>query len=262
MGPMAEPGAYLFAVARGLDPETLRGATGLRGAPIEVVERDGLQALTCEVDLVEFGEVGLRRNLEDLGWVEEVARAHNEVVFRAATVATTAPMRLVTIFAGHDGVERMLAHHHDALADSLDAIEGCLEWSVKVYALAPVTPVTAAAQTAAAGAGGGTGAAYLQRKKAAAQQRRQASDAAAHLADEVHQLLAERSVASRRLPPQDPRLSGRTQPMLLNAAYLVPEADGETFHDVVRRVGEQRGDVTVELGGPWPPYSFTTLEWQ
>ena len=255
-------GAYLFAVARGLDPAAVHGSTGLRGEPLEVVEHHGLQAVTCRVDLLEFGEVGLRRNLEDLGWLEEVARAHNEVVWQVAGRATTAPMRLVTIFAGEEGVRRMLATHGDALHGSLDAVEGCQEWSVKVYAAPggarPAEDTAEVAGTPAAGAG----AAYLQRKRAAAQQRRAASDRAAALGDELHHLLSERSVASRRLPPQDPRLSGRSEPMLLNAAYLVPTEDAGTFDEAVRRLGETRAEVTVELGGPWPAYSFTTLEWQ
>lgn len=257
---MSEPtGRYLFAVARGLDAERLSGADGLRGNPLQVVEHGGLQALVCDVDLTEFGEAGLRRHLEDLAWVEDVARCHNDVVRSVAELATTAPMRLVTIFAGDDGVRRLLAEHRDALHGTLDAIEGCQEWSVKVYAV-PGAPAEPAAPVAVSGAG--AGAAYLQRKKAAAQHRRAASDEAAAVADGLHAALSERSVASRRLPPQDPRLSGRSDPMLLNAAYLVPQEDSGPFHDTVRRLGEPRADLTIELGGPWPAYSFTTQEWQ
>lgn len=255
----ATQGTYLFAVARGVDPTSLDERPGLRGQPLEVVEAHGLQAVTCRVDLHEFGEAGLRRNLEDLTWVEEVARAHNEVVWRVAQQATTAPMRLVTILADHDSVVRMLEAHGASLRDCLDAVEGCREWSVKVFAVAversrPPEPAVAS--------GAGSGAAYLQRKKAAAEHRRTASDQAAALGDQVHQLLSERSVASRRLAPQDPRLSGRSEPMLLNSAYLVPDEDGDAFREAVRRLGDDRADVTVELGGPWPSYSFTTLDWQ
>ena len=231
-------GCYLFAVARGLDTGRLSDANGLRGNPLQVVEHVGLQAVTCDVDLEEFGELGLRRHLEDLAWVEDVARCHNEVVLRVAELATTAPMRLVTIFTGDDGVRRLLTEHRDALHDTLDAIEGCQEWSVKAYAVPGAPAEQAAAVTVS---GPGAGAAYLQRKRAAAQHRRASSDEAAAVADRLHAALSERSVASRRLPLQDPRLSGRAEPMLLNAAYLVPQEDSGTFHDAVRRLGESRG---------------------
>ncbi|MBV9832459.1 MAG: GvpL/GvpF family gas vesicle protein, partial [Marmoricola sp.] len=90
-------GRYLFAVARGLEPEVLRGVEGLRGAPLDVVEHEGLEAVVCTVDLEEFGEGALRQHLEDLAWLEGVARRHNDVVWATAAHATVAPMRLVTI---------------------------------------------------------------------------------------------------------------------------------------------------------------------
>src|SRR5690349_6641927 len=74
------PGRYLFAVARGLDPRGLSSTTGLHGAPLDVVPLRDLQAVVCSVDLSEFGEEEVARNLEDLRWLEEVARCHHEVV--------------------------------------------------------------------------------------------------------------------------------------------------------------------------------------
>ena len=94
---MADRGQYLFAVARGLDPQQLEGVAGLRNTAVQVLEHRGLQAVTCGVDLGEVGEDALRRNLESLPWLEEVARAHDDVVQATALGATTAPMRLVTI---------------------------------------------------------------------------------------------------------------------------------------------------------------------
>src|SRR5439155_8702725 len=90
-------GRYLFAVARGLRADDLAGASGFHGAPLELVEQAGLAAVVCDVDLAEFGEEPLARNLEDLAWLERVARGHNDVVWRVAGRATCAPLRLVTV---------------------------------------------------------------------------------------------------------------------------------------------------------------------
>jgi len=252
-------GRYVFAVTRGVDPAALDGLTGLRSASLEVVTQGDLQAVVCTVPLEEFDEDALRANLEDLAWLEEVARTHNDVVWQVAERGTTAPMRLVTIYADDEGVRRRLAEHAEAITASLDGVEGRREWSVKVYA------ATQAEQPASVGGGAspdpdgpGAGAAYLRRKKEAAQERRAASDTSAALAEEIHRTLAGLAVAARRLPAQDPRLTGRQEPMVLNGAYLVPDEDGDGFREAVRRVGETRSGVTVEIGGPWPPYSFTS----
>jgi hypothetical protein len=255
--PVSEPGTYLFAVTRGLSAEGIDAHEGLRAAPLRVVEHGGLQAVVCTVDLAEFGEAALTEHLEDLAWVEEVARRHNEVVWLVAQHATTAPARLVTIFSGDQSVQRMLAERAEDLSASLDAVEGCQEWSVKLYAAAAPAPTAAPAAVAA---GSGSGAAYLQRKKEAAQQRRHASEQSSQLAESAYRTLGAAAVAARRLPPQDPRLTGRSEPMVLNAAFLVPAERGEEFHAAVRDLDAAESAVTAEVAGPWPAYSFATLE--
>jgi hypothetical protein len=255
-GPVTEvqQGRYLFAVARGLPEGALHGHVGLGGATLDVVDHRGLQAVVCTVDLDEYGEEALARNLEDLGWLEKVARTHDEVVRVVAEQATVAPMRLVTICSDDSSVRTRVDDHHDGMVGALDNVEGRREWSVKVLVppRAPEEPEETARPT--------SGAAYLMRKREQAARRRSAGEDAAALAERVHDALAGAAVASRRLPPQDPRLTGRTETMVLNAAYLVPETDHQAFLDLVARVREQEPEGIIEAGGPWPPYSFAVME--
>ena len=253
---MADRARYLFAVARGLDPASLDGVVGLREEPLEYVDHKGMQAVVCDVDLSEFGEDVLPQALEDLNWLESVARAHNEVIWRVAAQATVAPMRLVTVCADDDSVRQRIDDNEAGLIRVLDNVEGRREWSVKAYAVRE----GAATHAAPAGSGAGEGAAYLKRKKEQATRRQQSSDRALAIAEEVHHALAGRAAASRRLSAQDPRLTGRNDPMILNAAYLVADDDGDGFVDMVRQLQDTITAATVELQGPWPPYSFAVLE--
>jgi hypothetical protein len=249
-----ERGRYLFAVARGLTAEALREQAGLGGSELEVVEHRGLQAVVCTVDLEEFGEDALARNLEDLGWLEKVARTHNDVVWAVADRATVAPMRLVTICADDASVRSRVDAHHDGLVQALDNVEGRREWSVKVLVAPQPTAEPEVAEAPASGA------AYLMRKREQAARRRSAGEDAAAMAERVHAALAEASVASRRLAPQDARLTGRTETMVMNGAYLVPEADHDPFLALVQKIDESEPAAIVEVGGPWPPYSFAVME--
>ena len=247
-------GRYLFAVARGLSAETLRGHAGLGGADLELVEHRGLQAVVCTVDLEEFGEEALARNLEDLSWVEKVARIHNDVVWVVAEQATVAPMRLVTICADDASVRARVDAHHEGLVHALDNVEGRREWSVKVL-VAP-QPVAGPEHDEPPA----SGAAYLMRKREQAARRRSAGEDAAAMAERVHTALAEACVASRRLPPQDSRLTGRSETMVMNGAYLVPDSDQEAFVERVQQIRTAEPSAVIEVGGPWPPYSFAVLE--
>ena len=257
---MAEPGhgRYLYAVTRGIDPAALAGTTGLDGAPLEVVGHRDLAAVVSSVDLEEYGEEGLRANLENLPWLERVARGHDAVVQAAAALAPTAPMRLATICRDDAGVVERLEGWHDDLTAVLDRVEGRVEWSVKVYAARrPEEPAATGRGPGHAPAGG---AAYLQRKKAEAQARRTEETTARLVTEEVHERLMQAAVASRRLAAQDPRLTGRTDQMLHNGAYLVEADRSAEFAAVLDEVASANPDVVVEWHGPWPPYSFATLE--
>jgi hypothetical protein len=253
---VAESARYLYAISRGVDPDALAGAEGLGGGRVEVVQHRDLSAIVSTVDLDEYGEEGLRRNLERLDWLEVVARGHDAVVQAVAALGPTAPLRLATICLDDDGVRRRLDEWHDALEQVLDRVEGRMEWSVKV-----VTPPREAPAPATAGAKVG-GAAYLQRKKAESQARQTDESAALEIAESIHETLSRCSVASRRLPPQDPRLTGQQGTMLLNGAYLVEEDEGPAFQAAVDERKAALPDLAIECRGPWPPYSFAMLEQQ
>lgn len=253
---MAERGLYLYAVSRGLDEQALDGTSGLRGESLRVVGHRGLSAVLSLVDLDEFGEEGLRRNLEDLGWLEQVARGHDTVVGAVAQAGPTAPMRLATIFHDEDGVRARLDEWYDALQSALDRVEGRREWSVKAFA--PTRTSEAAQQQEATGSG--SGAAYLQRKKDETEQRHNAEEKALQVADGVHDALSALAVASRRLRPQDPRLTGHEGTMTLNGAYLVEETEAAAFGEAAASLAERYPEAGIEVHGPWPPYSFATLE--
>lgn len=105
-----------------------------------------------------------------------------------------------------------------------------------------------------------TGTAYLQRRRAETSRQASAANDAAAAADQLHVSLSQLTAASRRLPPQDRRLTGHRGEMVLNGAYLVPDEQSEEFANLVKQLDDELTGSRMELNGPWPPYSFATLE--
>jgi hypothetical protein len=79
-------------------------------------------------------------------------------------------------------------------------------------------------------------------------------------ADQIHAELRRATVAARLLPAQDPQLSGLRGTMVLNAAYLVEERAAGDLTDLIDRLRAAHPGLEIEVAGPWPPYSFATLE--
>ena len=166
---MTATGRYLYAVTRGADPAIVGDQIALGDAPLRLIDHKGLQAVVSDVPLDEYAEEPLRQNLEDLAWVEKVARAHDEVVRLVAAAGTVVPLRLVTIFREDTGVVSALDRWHDQIEETLSRVEGRREWSVKGYLL-PGDSAPAADQSDAP-SGARAGAAYLARKRALVQDR-------------------------------------------------------------------------------------------
>jgi hypothetical protein len=246
---------YLYAVTRGPDRPVPEGLTGVSGTPVRTVEHAGLAAVVSSVPLAEYGADALRDNLEDLVWLEQTARAHHAVVVAVAQVAATAPVRLTTIF--HDGrrVAGLLDDRGDQIRHALARVAGHAEWGVKVYGDSArpspePEPITA----------GRPGTAYLRQRN---RQRRGAEQAARQLAahaGRIHDTLAARATAVHPHRPQDPRLSGHSGVMLSNTAYLVADRECVGFTAAAERLGAAVTGVEVEVTGPWPAYSFATLQ--
>ncbi|MEU4509721.1 GvpL/GvpF family gas vesicle protein [Nonomuraea wenchangensis] len=255
---MSDTGTYLYAVAR---DEVADCPTGVADADVRTIVRGGLVAYVSSVPMDRFGEEPLRRSLEDMDWLAGTARAHHRVVDAVAAATPTAPVRLVTVYDGDEQVSDLLERRSCDFAEVLAQVTGRREWGVKAFA-GPTPEERPEERPGCEKTGcekpGKPGTAYLQRRRANLRGREQNRRQALARAEHIHAALATVAVASRRHRPQDPRLSGRTDWMLLNGAYLVDEGRVGEFAALAGELGG--GGVEVTVTGPWAPYSFTVME--
>ncbi|MBO0885835.1 MAG: GvpL/GvpF family gas vesicle protein [Acidimicrobiales bacterium] len=252
-----DTGTWVYAVANPFPLESLTGATGVDDEPVRALSSTDLIAVVGTVGLERFGETALRRNLEDLRWLEACSRTHHRVVEGVARLAPVVPMPLAVVFHDDVGVEGMLAERRSDIVSALGRVKDRVEWGVKVY-FDPKAAVHAADEPGG-DAGAGSGTAYLRRRKAELSSAEVARNAAAAGAQEVHRALARLAVATHRRQPQDPRLHGESLAMVLNAAYLVDDQRVDEFAAAAVELDERTEGLRVELTGPWPPYSFAIV---
>jgi hypothetical protein len=239
---------YVYGV---VSASTQPEGTGIGSRPVEVVPEGDVAVLASAVPAEEFGEVPLRERLNDRAWLERTAREHEDALERALAGTAVIPFRLCTVYESREGLHEFLSAHGAALADLLRRLDGRVELGVKAY-FALEAPEREEAQS---------GREYLLRR----QREREAAEEAARFrvecAQASHERLAAAAEEARANPPQPPELSGRTDEMLLNGAYLVRRDDGR-LADAVAELESLYGPrgVTYEVTGPWPPYNFVPPE--
>ncbi|RDI21107.1 gas vesicle protein GvpL/GvpF [Rhodococcus sp. AG1013] len=252
-----DDGVWVYAVTtEGPFPGGISGIRGVAGEELRTVTESGFAAVVGTVRLDTFGEEALRRNLEDLDWLAETARRHDAVVAAICAGGATVPLRLATVYFDDDRVRTMLRDNAQQLGEALEQITDRSEWGVRSYLdRARTEPRDAREKT-----GRPSGTAYLMQRRAQAAAREEAESAAGQRADEIFAELSRWAVAGARQPPSPPDLSSRRSQEILNASFLVDNEHHREFVTAVEQLDTRFDDVELVLTGPWPPYSFTSVE--
>jgi hypothetical protein len=254
IGAATETAWYVYGVAEAgpaLDP----------AAPTELVVDGRLAAIVGRVPLAEFGEERLPEMLENREWLEQKARLHEDVLQAAAAAAPVVPLRFGAIYRDREDVRRLLASRRSELEGALERIRGRVELGVKAWVDRDALSCTLGGGAAPGEARAGSGRAYLQMRRDEQRLTGEVSARCAELAEEAHRRLCAVAVegVANRLQPRE--LTGRSETMLLNGAYLV-DGDGAALRKEVERLGSEHAALGVEyeLTGPWPPHNFVEVD--
>ncbi|ARF53928.1 GvpL/GvpF family gas vesicle protein [Streptomyces gilvosporeus] len=265
---MTEPTAqdaltYAYGVARDAHEALADALAGLRGvadAPVHLVRGGANRDVVVAVSPVparDFEEAALHVHLEDLDWLESVARAHHRVIEALAVHTTVLPLRLATVYLDDDRVRHMLDARREAFAERLSALAGHEEWGVKIYV---ETPATTEARPEPAGPapdpGLSPGRAYLSRRRAQHRVREDAYQEAERAAERVEAAARDHAVDRVQHRPQQGELAQGPGENVVNDAYLVPLEHAADFGAAVRSAADGLPGIRVDVTGPWAPYSF------
>src|SRR5258708_21712686 len=139
MRAMAEDmGLWAYAVIRA--SSLMRPVTGVAGGRVGTVVAGDLAAVSSPVDLADYGEDALRRNLEQLPWLEAAARAHHGVIAEAAKAGAVVPLRLATVYRTEAGLIGMLVRPRAAFPLAFHKIRGRSERGVQTDPAPPPPP--------------------------------------------------------------------------------------------------------------------------
>ncbi|WP_405009241.1 GvpL/GvpF family gas vesicle protein [Kitasatospora sp. NBC_01539] len=250
---------YAYAVARRTEglQQAVAAIVGVASSPVELVPptrgHDPV-AITGPVPAGDFGEDALRTHLEELPWLETLARVHHTVVEAVARHTTVLPLRLATVYLDDERVRSMLDERQDMFLARLAELAGRVEWGVKLYL------DDAALQPASTPDDISPGRAYLLHRRAEQHHRQDAYEVARTAVERVDAAAGPHAVDRVRHRVQQGELAAGPGTNVANDAYLVPEDHAAAFRADVLRSADGLPGVRVVITGPWAPYSFAGLE--
>jgi curved DNA-binding protein CbpA len=268
-------GLYLYCIREKTENPPVISTKGIDGKEeAYTLLMDDLEAIVSKVSLEEFASEEIQRKAqEDLGWIKEKALIHERVVEEAMRknnhILDLIPMRFGTIFKDERRLKETLNKDYPKIREILERIRRKQEWSIKVYLrdrknfeqmikeknetikekekeLASLTE----------------GMAFFIEEELKETISKEVGKELNYVTEGVFESLKKQAVASIKSKILGKELTGRQEPMVLNAAYLIPENNIEDFKKEVMGLNQQMQakGFFLEYSGPWPSYNFTSLD--
>jgi hypothetical protein len=178
-------------------------------------------------------------------------------------------MRFGTIFKDRARLEEVLEKDYLRIREVLERIRGKQEWSVKVYlkdrrkfeqVIKEKNETIKEKEREIASLPEGM--AFFVEEELKETISKEMEKELNNTTKSFFERLKKQALASEISKILKKELTGRQEPMVLNAAYLIPEENIEDFKKEAIDINQQieKNGVFLEYSGPWPAYNFTPLE--
>jgi pyruvate/2-oxoglutarate dehydrogenase complex dihydrolipoamide acyltransferase (E2) component len=166
------------------------------------------------------------------------------------------PLRFGTVVADQDGARRLLEEHETSARRRLAHLATHREWGVRLSQDDSAKEPEEEREDAGARRRDMTGTSYLASRRDALQESQRAEQQNAALTERAEEALSEHAVDVAR------RGGGPGSALLTDLAYLVPATSEDSFLAAAERLSGEvaREGLLLDVTGPWPPYSFASLQ--
>jgi len=263
-------GLYLYCIREKTDTHCFSAKGIDEKGEVFIIPFRKLEAVVSKVSLEEFASEEIQKKAqEDLNWIKEKGIAHEKVIEEAMRkddkVLSLIPMRFGAIFKEKERLEETLNKDYPGIREVLDRIRGKQEWSVKVYlkdrekfeqVIKEKNEAVKEKEKEIASLPEGM--AFFMEEELKEVISKEVEKGSNNIVEVLFESLRKQAVASNKIKILGKELTGRREPMVLNAAYLISEERFETFKEDAERLNQeiQTKGFYIDYSGPWPAYNF------
>ncbi|SFE41456.1 GvpL/GvpF family gas vesicle protein [Alteribacillus iranensis] len=248
-----------FPERKGMDPEYT----------IKCLPFDTITAVTCPVSHQEFSEEVLQKKVDNMQWLQEKAFHHHEMMNTLHAEYTVIPLKFATIYEKTDSLEQVIEEKKEHIHSIFHEISNQEEWNIKIYTVKDEftqrieTYHPDIEQKKQEIEGLSRGKQFFEKKKLKELILMKAEEEIDEYCERIHEQLMKWSTDHEIKKNWERKLTGRTDDMCWNGAYLLPK---EKVKSTLSYIEEERERArkkvfpfTFEVTGPWPAYHFSNF---
>ena len=268
-------GLYLYCIREKTEDAPVISARGIDGkGEVFILVHGQLEAVVSKVSLEEFSSEEIQKKAqEDLNWIKEKALIHEKIIEEAMRennkFLNLIPMRFGTIFKEKSGLEDILDKDYSKLKEVLERIRRKQEWSVKVYLsnrkkfeqeIKEKNEVIKEKEKEIANLPEGM--AFFMEEELKEIVCKEMDKELNEFVKFLFDNLRKHAVVQVMGKILDKELTGRAEPMVLNATYLIPEEKIKDFKEEAKNLNQeiQTKGFYLDYSGPWPAYNFVSYK--
>ncbi|RNA67759.1 GvpL/GvpF family gas vesicle protein [Alteribacter keqinensis] len=243
----------------GIDPDT----------QVEYVSHGDITSVVCRVKKDEFNEDQLKKNVENMKWLQDKAFHHHEMMNRLHQTFTIIPLKFGTIYETMESLESIVNTHRERIVELFSELSDKEEWNVKVYAdkekftrsvLENSPEIERKKQEIESLSKGKQ---FFERRKLDQFVEKQAEKEVDEECGLLHEKLKEISSKAEVKKNWNQKVTGRTEEMCWNSAYLIDRSDMDRLTGIMeeakKEADEKESGLDFAVTGPWPAYHFSSF---
>ena len=258
-------GLYAYGlVGKRLEDLAIQGVDRLH--EVFPVEEHGVCVMVSVIDIDHFQRqvqqmfVELTDTPDAARGAEAILQAHEDVVDTLMQHTPVVPLKFGTILRDEAAARRLLLDEEERWRQLLAAFTGKAEWGLKIYIDTRVFQqhTTRAHAPSPEPEKLSKGSAYLFKRKMEAEAKNDTAARLTELTTAIFQEMGKGACEAKLNKTLPQKLTGKKQEMLLNGVFLLEKEQAARFCELGKRLREQyeAQGLTLEVSGPWPPYSF------
>jgi hypothetical protein len=257
------PGFWLYAIARAGHPSPERVDAVDGSSNLEKIVEGPLCGFCTPIDLRAYSQQAVDSHSGDLEWLGAIGYRHQAVMQALMSGGTVIPLRAFTMFGSRQMIEAQLRSGRDQFTKVLERLDGKQEWTLRIefeperWNEALVSRVRSLRAIVDEMEAAGPGKAFLLKKKLDDERKKASRDAELQVAGEIEKEILGKLACETVAESRQQREGAFPQ---INV--LLNRDEEFKLQELHRALSDRYASdgITLAVTGPWPPYTFASVD--